>query len=68
MEHLLIFTATGCSGHHCRIYTTNQPYAGNYRSFVTAGFAAQLSLGQNIELIGSGFLKTRNLTLLTLLP
>jgi uncharacterized membrane protein len=69
MEHLVNFwPLLGAAVITVAFILRINPMLAIIAALLTSGFAAHLSFIKILELISSGFLKTRNLTLLTLLP
>ena len=69
MEHLVNFwPLLGVAVITVAFILRINPMLAIIAALLTSGFAAHLPFVKILELIGSGFLKTRNLTLLTLLP
>jgi uncharacterized membrane protein len=69
MEHLVNFwPLLGVAVITVEFILRINPMLAIIAALLTSGFAAHLPFVKILELIGSGFLKTRNLTLLTLLP
>ena len=69
MEHLVNFwPLLGVAVITVAFILRINPMLAIIAALLTSGFAAHLPFIKILELIGSGFLKTRNLTLLTLLP